>query len=225
MENENVVDEILEFIWTQREHRDNSISNLLKVQEIVDAKGGMDTLCRMEKDGIVHIAENSITLTEKGEKLAENIIRRHRLAERLMSEVLEIEDVFIEKNACSFEHLLSPLVTDSICTLLGHPPSCPHGLPIPRGECCKKLMSEVKSLARPLKELGIGERGKIAFILPAFHSRLDKLGSLGVVPGSVIKLHQKAPSFVIEIGETLLALDNEIAKEIYVKKTEGSKTR
>ncbi|MBI5681759.1 MAG: FeoA domain-containing protein [Deltaproteobacteria bacterium] len=218
MENENVVEEILEFIWTQREHGDSSISNLLKVEEIIDAKGGIDTLKKMEKDSIVSITEDRITLTGKGEKLAETIIRRHRLAERLLSEVLEIDEGLIEKNACSFEHSLSPLVTDSICTLLGHPPTCPHGLPIPRGECCKKFKAEIKPLAQPLKELGIGESGRIVFITPASHSRLDKLGSLGIVPGSIIKLHQKKPSFVIEIGETMLALDSEIAKEIYVKK-------
>ena len=217
MENENVVEEILEFIWTQREQGENSISNLLKAEEIIDAKGSMDTLEKMEKDAVVTIAEDKITLTGKGEKLAETIIRRHRLAERLLSEVLEIEEGALEKNACSFEHSLSPLVTDSICTLLGHPPTCPHGLPIPRGECCKKFKAEVKPLVHPLKELGIGESGRIVFIIPSSHSRLDKLGSLGIVPGSSIRLHQKKPSFVIEIGETMLAIDHEIAKEIYVR--------
>jgi len=64
----------------------------------------------------------------------------------------------------------------------------------------------------------IGETGRIVFIIPSSHSRLDRLGSLGIVPGSIIRLHQKQPSFVIEIGETTLAVDYDITKEIYVRK-------
>src|SRR3990172_1980107 len=194
MTDQKVIEEILEFVWTQREMGKNSIAILLNIDE------------------------DSITLTSKGEKLAEATVRRHRLAERLLTEVLEIEEKNIEENACSFEHSLSSLVTDSICTLLGHPPTCPHGLPIPRGECCRKFKIEVSPLVQPLKDIEVGQKGRIVFILPRSHSRLDRLASLGIVPGSVIRLHQKQPSFVIEIGETTLAIDSDITKEIYVKR-------
>ncbi len=218
MENDKVVEEILEFIWTQREEGKNSIAHLLNIEEIIEAKGCMDTLRGMEKDNIAKIEGDKITLTQKGEMLAEAIIRRHRLAERLLSEVLEIEQGLLEKNACSFEHSLSPLVTDSICTLLGHPPTCPHGLPIPRGECCRKFKIDIKPVVQSLKDTGVGDVCRIVFIVPTSHTRLDKLGSLGIVPGSIVRLHQKKPSFVIELGETMLAIDTDIAKEIYVKK-------
>ncbi|MBI5892934.1 MAG: metal-dependent transcriptional regulator [Deltaproteobacteria bacterium] len=218
MEDNKVVEEILEFIWTQREEGENSIAHLLSIEEVIEAKGCMDTLLEMEKDNIAKIEGDKITLTQKGEMLAEAIIRRHRLAERLLSEVLDIEQGQLEKNACSFEHSLSPLVTDSICTLLGHPPTCPHGLPIPKGECCRKFKIDVKPVVQSLKDTGVGDVCRIVFIVPTSHTRLDKLGSLGIVPGSIIRLHQKKPSFVIEIGETMLAIDTDIAKEIYVKK-------
>ena len=218
MTDQKVVDEILEFIWTQREKGKDSIAELLKIDEVKEAQGDTAKLEEMEKDGVVHIKGSSIMLTAKGERLAEAIVRRHRLAERLLSEVLEIDEGAIEENACSFEHTLSPIVTDSMCTLLGHPPTCPHGLPIPRGECCKKFKVEVSPLVRPLKDMAIGETGRIVFIIPSSHSRLDRLGSLGIVPGSIIRLHQKQPSFVIEIGETTLAIDYGITKEIYVRR-------
>jgi DtxR family Mn-dependent transcriptional regulator len=70
----------------------------------------------------------------------------------------------------------------------------------------------------PLRDLEPGDEGRITFIAPKEHARLDRLSSLGVIPGSTIKLHQKRPSFVIRIGETDLAIDEEIAKEIYVRK-------
>lgn len=218
MTEQKTVEEILEFIWSQREAGKRDIKDLLKIEEVVEAGAGMTTLLEMEGDGLVKIEGNEVTLTQKGERLAEAAIRRHRLAERLLMEVLELDVGLIERNACSFEHSLSPVVTDSICTLLGHPPTCPHGLPIPRGECCKRFKVEVKPLVQPLRDLQVGERGRIVFIIPSSHPRLDRLGSLGVVPGSIVRLHQRRPSFVIEIGETTLAIDPEIAKEIYVKK-------
>jgi DtxR family Mn-dependent transcriptional regulator len=66
-----------------------------------------------------------------------------------------------------------------------------------------------------------GDQAKIVFITPGSHSRLDRLSAMGVVPGSAIRLHQKRPSYVIQIGETMVAVDKEITKEIFVKKLAG----
>ncbi|MBI4746096.1 MAG: metal-dependent transcriptional regulator [Deltaproteobacteria bacterium] len=122
------------------------------------------------------------------------------------------------RKKCEFEHILSPEVTESVCTFLGHPPTCPHGKPIPRGKCCEKFHKEMKPLVTPLNELQPGEEGRIVFIAPKNHTRLDRLSTMGIIPGSIVRLHQKRPSFVLEIGETTLALDGEIVKEIYVKR-------
>lgn len=212
------VDEVLEFIWSQRELGSSSINELLRIEEVAE-EADRKTLEKMQRDGLVAVKGDSVTLTAEGEKLAEGAIRRYRLAERLLTEVLAVEEENIEKNACSFEHTLSAEVTDSICTLLGHPPTCPHGLPIPRGNCCKKT-SELKPIVQQLSVMNVGERGRIIFIASGSHMRLDKLGSLGIVPGSVIRVHQKKPAFVIQLGETTLALDPEIIKEIYVRRVE-----
>ncbi len=78
-----------------------------------------------------------VEFTPKGEQRAADVIRRHRLAERLFTETLHVEDECeIEEQACKFEHILSPGATEKICTLLGHPQTCPHGSPIPAGDCC-----------------------------------------------------------------------------------------
>src|SRR6266849_3909943 len=79
----------------------------------------------------------AIDFTPRGEQRAANIIRRHRLAERLFMETLHIEnEAEVEQQACKFEHILSFEATDKICTFLGHPKTCPHGSPIPPGCCC-----------------------------------------------------------------------------------------
>ncbi len=80
-----------------------------------------------------------VELTPRGQKRAADIIRRHRLAERLFTDSLAMDsETEIEQQACKFEHILSSEATDKICTFLGHPRTCPHGSPIPPGPCCGK---------------------------------------------------------------------------------------
>jgi putative ABC transport system ATP-binding protein len=78
-----------------------------------------------------------VEMTERGRQRAADIIRRHRLAERLFTDSLALEsESEIEQQACKFEHILSPEATEKICTFLGHPRTCPHGAAIPPGRCC-----------------------------------------------------------------------------------------
>ncbi len=80
-----------------------------------------------------------VELTDRGRKKAADIIRRHRLAERLFTDSLALDsETEIEQQACKFEHILSPEATEKICTFLGHPRTCPHGALIPRGACCRQ---------------------------------------------------------------------------------------
>jgi putative ABC transport system ATP-binding protein len=78
-----------------------------------------------------------VELTSRGRQRAADIIRRHRLAERLFTDSLALDsETEIEQQACKFEHILSPEATNKICSFLGHPRTCPHGAPIPPGSCC-----------------------------------------------------------------------------------------
>lgn len=80
-----------------------------------------------------------VELTARGRQRAADIIRRHRLAERLFTDCLALDsETEIEQQACKFEHILSTGATDKICGFLGHPRTCPHGAPIPPGSCCEK---------------------------------------------------------------------------------------
>ncbi len=93
-----------------------------------------------------------VQLTARGRQRAADIIRRHRLAERLFTDSLALEsESEIEQQACKFEHILSPEATDKICTFLGHPRTCPHGAPIPAGQCCAKP-GELAAIAPGLKD-------------------------------------------------------------------------
>jgi DtxR family Mn-dependent transcriptional regulator len=112
----------------------------------------------MTKIGLVEVKEGREEFTIAGEERARNIIRRHRLAERLFMDVLSIRDeAEIESSACKFEHILSGDVTDRICTLLNHPLACPHGSPIPPGDCCaeKRVLdtSEIAGVLSGIKNI------------------------------------------------------------------------
>jgi len=207
-------DEILELLWSMREKGSKSYADLVSG---INDSGASDALLKMEKSGLVAVSGNEVQLAEKGEARARDLTRRHRLAERLFHDVLEVGMQESEETACEVEHFLSPSVTDSVCSFLGHPPTCPHGKPIPRGECCSRYKAEMKPLVMKLKELDIGSKGRIVFIAPSENSRLERLASMGILPGSIIRLKQKRPSFVLEIDETTLAIDSLIAEEIYVK--------
>ena len=212
---EERVDELLERIWTLREEGVSDLDQLLERTPDVEAKY---ILRLMIKEGLFQMEDNRMVLKERGEEKAKEIIRRHRLTERLLSEIFEMSEEEVEEEACKLEHILSPGVTESVCTFLGHPPTCIHGKPIPRGECCAKFKKDMKPLVIPLEELGLGEEGRIVFIAPKSHQRLDRLSTLGIVPGITLRMHQKNPSHVLQIGETTLALDRDIVKDIYVKR-------
>ena len=91
-----------------------------------------------------------VELTPRGRQRAADIIRRHRLAERLFTDSLSLDsESEIEQQACKFEHILSPEATDKICTFLGHPKTCPHGAPIPPGNCCGRGLDLKIAVAEP----------------------------------------------------------------------------
>lgn len=206
-------DELLETIWTLREEGKAGMDDIVNSCTLTDCE---DILKQLAQNGWIDVKGQSVELLAKGEKRARELVRRHRLSLRMFYDLFALDGV--EAEACKFEHILSPEVTDSVCTLLGHPPNSPDGKPIPRGECCAMFRQEMKPLVGPLADLMPGDQAKIVFITPGSHSRLDRLSAMGVVPGSIVKLHQKRPSYVIQLGETTIAVDKDITKEIFVKK-------
>jgi len=162
---EEQFDEVLEEIWVRMEHHDIAEEGRIQVEgalpmsvavERMEQMGLINRRAHSEEQphthepipnrchdeiqphgGVPDHGEFSLHFTDRGRQRAEDVIRRHRLAERLFIQALKVEDEKeIEEQACKFEHILSPEVTDKICAFLGHPETCPHGSPIPRGTCC-----------------------------------------------------------------------------------------
>lgn len=210
------IDEALELLWVLNEEGHQALNRFRLSSEDDEIDAIINVL---KTDGFVVTSGDDIQFTDKGRSEAKALIRRLRLAERLFTDVFEMRGDTVLADACKMEHILSEELTDSVCTFLGHPQTCPHGKPIPRGECCKKYKVEVEPVVTRLSEFEVGSKGRITFIVPAKPSRLSKLNSLGIAAGSVIRLLQRNPSYVIQIDETTVAIDPEIAKEIYIKKS------
>jgi DtxR family Mn-dependent transcriptional regulator len=215
---EQRIDELLELIWELAEEGSHDLDTLCTQ---APRRAGVDqpreVLDEMAERQLLRIDDSYVRLTTSGEAAARSIVRRHRLAERLLHDVLAVDERTMASDACRFEHVLSEEVTDSICTLLGHPPTCPHGQPIPPGPCCGVFRTEVRPLVRRLADLRIGEQGIVSLLGGRRGGRLERLGALGLVPGVRITLVQRRPAIVIKVGETELAVDGELAEEIFMR--------
>lgn len=212
------LEELLESVFTEREQgRDELAGALARAGAHAEGKSEAD-FAELEGLGLLRRSGDKVALTEAGDRRARDVVRRHRLAERLLKDLLELAEPTVENQACEFEHILSQEATDSVCTLLGHPPTCPHGEAIPPGPCCGATARTLRPLVTGLPHFELGVPGRIVFIAPKFHDRMDRLAALGVIPGSPVRLHQRSPSYVIEVGETTIALDPEIAGEVFVKR-------
>ena len=218
------IEEILELIWTMREEGIYSKKMLL---EITNEKQPEKLLSEMQKKDLISQKNDSMYLTQAGEKYAEAIIRRHRLAERLFKDVFKMDEETLEKEACTWEHMLSEDVTDSVCSFLGHPRICPHNKPIPAGECCLKYKNEkhVSPLVQPLSNVDVGSDVKIVYILPSLKERLKQLTNFGIIPGTILSVKQRHPALVVICNETTIALDKEIGSEIYVIVMNGGRQK
>jgi DtxR family Mn-dependent transcriptional regulator len=211
------ITEVLESVWTLQEQGTATLEKVIHNAPIKVTEGLISTLCN---EGLITISEeNQVRLLPKGRELAEKIIRRHRLAERLICDALGAKVEESEVAACEYEHLLAEGITNSICTLLGHPRYCPHNKPIPEGDCCRQTRDELKPIVVSCDQLRIGESARVAYFCTREHSRLLKLSALGICPGISLKLIQKWPAYVVQCEETEIALEPDVARNIYVWRT------
>ena len=210
------VEELAEELWTLGEEKRDRISDVRERTQVASLDAALEKLVGR---GLARLSDGRVTLTTEGRALAELQVRRHRLGETLFTTVLEVKDEqAVNRTACVMEHVLGDGMTDSICAFLGHPKFCPHGKAIPAGPCCRLLHRAIQPLVQPLTSLPVGDRGRIVYIVPKDPDRLVKLSNLGIVPGAIVHLQQKSPAAVLQINETTLAVDPEIASEIYVKR-------
>ncbi|MFM7820786.1 MAG: metal-dependent transcriptional regulator [Actinomycetota bacterium] len=136
---------------------------------------------RMEAEGLVNLAGPRIALTEKGKALAEGIVRKHRLAECFLIDVLGLSWSTAHHEACKWEHVITDEVELALAKMLGNPTACPHGNPIPGSDYKKMLLT-------PLNTIDVGSSFTVVRIseeLEETEGALDRLQADAIVPGRV----------------------------------------
>lgn len=210
--NKREKDEHLERLWYMKEKEQESMTAFETAME-----GDFDSAIVEELlwEELIEVKETKadIKLTSKGEERARKIVRAHRLGERLLYDVFGGE---FETGACELEHIVTEEIVDGICVLLGHPRECPHGMPIPEGECCRQSARTIHNLIIPLTELVVGSSARIAYINYSDEHQMHKVDGLQIRPGATVKLRQRYPCYVIECEGTTVAMDVEIASNVRV---------
>ena len=209
----HVVEEYLEMIYKLQERSGVArTSDLVKLLNV--APGTVtNTIERLEKESLVlHEPYRGVKLTEKGRRIALRVVRRHRLSERLLTDILKVEWENAHTVACRLEHVITDEVAKKIEKVLGHPRTCPHGNPIPT-ECGGII--EGNSL--PLTEFEVGERGVIIKIVEEEPELLNYLNRMGLKPDVIFEVVEKAPfegPITIRINGKTHALSRNVASLI-----------
>jgi putative ABC transport system ATP-binding protein len=128
-----LVDRLLQAVWRAMEAAGRDTLEAQTLPEFVENRA---TFLLMAQDGFINMNDGSISFSPAGQARADELMRRHRLAERLFYETFDLGEDALHDNAVKVEPLWTPVVTQRICIFLNHPQTCPHGDPIPRGACC-----------------------------------------------------------------------------------------
>jgi len=207
-------EEILESLWIESEEKGRGFAEL----DRMEFEASDPAYLELSSQALIEIKGARLYFRPEGREEGRKTIRRHRLAERLMMDVLNIRGESGDMKACQFEHLLNEGVDLKVCTMLNHPATCPHGKPIPPGDCCEEARRTGDLGVVPLTELKSGEEGDIAYIQTEDSKKMQKLMAMGVLPGNRILLMQAFPSYIFRVGFSEFAIDSAMAREIFVRR-------
>jgi len=213
-----VIEDYLKVIYRLQEK--SGVARTSDIVELLQVAPGTvtNTVDRLEKGGLVtHEPYKGVKLTEEGRKIALRVIRRHRLLERLLTDILHVNWSEAHTAACRLEHGITSNITKNLEKALGHPRTCPHGNPIPT-----KCGGIVEEESQPLTELDEKERGTIAKITEEKPDFLRYLDTIGLAPGASIEVLKKAPfdgPITLKVGGVSHALGHAMASIIQVKRT------
>ncbi|MBL0887543.1 metal-dependent transcriptional regulator [Myceligenerans indicum] len=190
------------------------------------------TVARMERDGLVVVTgDRHLELTETGQHKAMRVMRKHRLAERLLTDVIKLDWEHVHVEACRWEHVMSELVEERLIGLLDHPHVDPYGNPIPGLTELGESFAEPRYLegvaALPTLFEAAAKKGapgpssatlaRIAEPLQTDVNLLARLSEAGITPGARITLSLEGTTYTVgaEGSETVLDLPEDLAKHLF----------
>jgi DtxR family Mn-dependent transcriptional regulator len=184
------------------------------------------TIGRMERDGLVVVeGDRHLELTNDGRRKATHVMRKHRLAERLLSDVIGLDWAYVHDEACRWEHVMSEQVERRILEMLNHPTESPYGNPIPGLEelgdppgarFMDGVISIVDVVARSTAPVQVTIR-RLAEPVQFEPDLLQQLQNAGVMPGATATISSAGSYLLVQVdgfGDGL-ELPNEVAVHIY----------
>jgi DtxR family Mn-dependent transcriptional regulator len=189
------------------------------------------TVARMERDGLVVVSgDRHLELTEVGQTKAMRVMRKHRLAERLLTDVIGLDWAFVHEEACRWEHVMSDRVEKRLVDLLDHPHFSPYGNPIPglvelgEGAAAVGFLDGVVSLKAAVTahpdESFEATVARLGEPLQTDIELLERLAGSGVVPGGQITVGRTESGIGISVtsegADLVLDLPEEVSRHIFV---------
>ncbi|MET0859649.1 MAG: metal-dependent transcriptional regulator [Microbacterium sp.] len=185
------------------------------------------TVGRMERDGLVIVSDDrTLELTDAGRQKAVDVMRKHRLAERLLSDVIGLDWAYVHEEACRWEHVMSEQVERRLVELLGHPTESPYGNPIPGldqlGDAAANTFDQgVVGLVRRMNEAGepiSGTVRRLAEPAQVDPELLQQLKNAGVLPGATGNYQYSEGYVLVQMdgSDEGLELPIEVASHIFL---------
>jgi DtxR family Mn-dependent transcriptional regulator len=208
------VEEYLETIFALEEEGIPVIQARLAERLSKAAPSVSEMLDRLEADDLIVRSSRQITMTPKGAALAQAVVRKHRLAERLLVDIIGLDWDKAHVEAGRWEHVISDDVEDRLVILLGNPTTCPHGNPIPGVEPSGPEQ-------RRLDEAQPGDRIRLERITESVEheaASLSYLGDHGLTPGTLALIQARAPdgTLTLVVGDDTIALGPAMTQRMFV---------
>lgn len=215
------IEEYLEAIFRLLQN-DKKYAKTGELAEVLNVKPASVTQMMQKlaaKSYLKYEKSKGVRLTAKGRKLALDVLRRHRVAERLLVDLLGVSWEEAHDVACEWEHMLTPALCNKVLEKLEGPATCPHGNPIPESD----------GTFTPLPELTLAdlEQGETVIIDSISNENVDllrMLASMGMLPGETVRVVQISPigdTLLIEVGTAHFALSSNLAKRVRVRRAEA----
>ena len=192
-----------------------AVSALAKYLKISSVSANEMVRKLVEQKLVLYEPYKGVSLTLAGQAQALAVIRRHRLWERFLTDVLGLSWDQVHEEAWRLEHVTSPLVEERLAQLLGQPETCPHGPPVPTAE--GEMTVEAGC---PLAELTAGQRARVLRVPEGDDALLRYLATLGLKPQATVQVEAMAPfqgPLTVQVGEAQHVLGRELASQIVVR--------
>jgi DtxR family Mn-dependent transcriptional regulator len=206
-------EEYLQAIWTLGDEGGPVIAARLAEFLSVSPASVSEMLHRLERDGLVSLAErHEIQLSAPGDELARSIVRRHRLIERMLTDLLGYEWWKTHDEAERLEHAISPEMERRLIERLGDPTTCPHGNPMP---------GMARRWSQPIDQAPLGETVVVERIPDQFEHEpgfLEYLDQQGLKPGTAFRVLERTPErVVVEIDGTSREIRADCGTKVWVR--------